>query len=137
MPCLDCVVSNILLASLLALAAWFIQRRLRWHGIAHIIWVLVLVKLVTPPLVSVSLFEPPGNAACRAGTCCCGPHVQTGVCDTIAWILLAPWLVGAAAKGWTAWARWTRFRDLVAHAGPAVLVVRLIGVTDSEPWSAT
>src|SRR6516164_9027136 len=118
MPCLYGVVSNILLALLLALGAWIIQRWLRWHGIAHVIWVLVLVKLVTPPLVGVPLYDSPVNAACQAGTCSCGPHWQTGARNTIAWILLAPWLAGAAAKGWTAWARWTQFRDLMSHGVP-------------------
>ncbi len=121
MLCLSCVLSNILLALLLGLVAWFIQRWLRWHGIAHVIWVLVLVKLVTPPLVRVPLYESPGNVACKAGTCSCGPHVQTRSWGTIGWVLLAPWLVGAAAKGWTACARWARFRDLMALAEPSPL----------------
>ena len=75
MPWLSCIVSNVLLASLLALAAWFMQRWLRRHAIAHVLWILVLVKLVTPPLVSVRLQETPGNTACQNGTCSCGPHV--------------------------------------------------------------
>jgi len=119
MPWLSWIVSNVLLAFLLALAAWFLQRWLRRHAIAHILWVLVLVKLVTPPLVSVSLHEAPSNTACQNGTCRCGPHVQATERDLLPWILLAAWSVGAAATGWTAWCRWTRFRHLMAHAVPA------------------
>src|SRR5947209_19278391 len=107
MAFLSCIVSNVLLASLLALAAWFMQRCLRRHAVAHILWVLVLVKLVTPPLVSVSLQEPCPPTACQNGTCGCGPHLQTTVRATLPWILLAVWSVGAAATGWTAWRRWT------------------------------
>jgi beta-lactamase regulating signal transducer with metallopeptidase domain len=118
MPWLSLVISNILLALLLALAAWFVQRWLGRHAIAHTLWVLVLVKLVTPPLVGVSLDEPPVNTACRNGTCSCGPHGQTPAPDTVPWALLAAWSVGAAATGWTAWRRWTRFRYLMAHAVP-------------------
>ena len=69
MPWLLGVVSNVLLALLLALTAWFVQRWLRWHGVAHILWVLVLVKLVTPPLVSVPIGKSPGSVACALGTC--------------------------------------------------------------------
>ena len=116
MPWLSWIVSNVLLALLLALAAWFMQRWLRRHALAHILWILVLVKLVTPPLVSVSLYESPGNTACQNGTCRCGPHAQPTAGATVPRILLAAWLVGAAATGWTAWCRWTRLRHLMAHA---------------------
>ena len=121
MPWLSLLVSNILLALWLALAAWFVQRRLRWHAIAHILWMLVLVKLVTPPLVSVPFSNLPGTLACTIGACGCEQHarIQAGVRDTLPWILLAGWAVGAAATGWTAWYRWARFRRLLAHATPA------------------
>jgi bla regulator protein BlaR1 len=121
MPWLSCVVSNVLLASSLALAAWTIQRWLRWHAVAHIFWVLVLVKLVTPPLVSVSLWTSPAHTACQKGTCRCGPHLQTTARDTLSWFVLAAWSACAAATGWTAWRRWIRFRHLMAHALPAPL----------------
>jgi beta-lactamase regulating signal transducer with metallopeptidase domain len=119
MPWLSWVVSNVLLALLLALAAWFVQRWLRWPGIAHTLWVLVLVKLVTPPLVSVPLQQSPLPPACQNGTCRCGTHVQTAAPDTLPRILLAAWLTGAAATALTAWRRWARLRHLVAHADPA------------------
>ena len=119
MSWLSCLVSNVLLAALLALAAWFMQRCLRRHAIAHILWVLVLVKLVTPPLVSVSLQEPAETTACQNGTCGCGPHVPSTARAALPWMLLAAWSVGVAATGWTAWRRWQRFRSLLAHAVPA------------------
>src|SRR4051794_32499749 len=119
MPWLSWIVSNVLLASLLALAAWIVQRWLRRPAIAHLLWVLVLVKLVTPPLVSVSLQEPPANSACLNGTCSCGPHVQSTALTPLPWVLLAAWSAGAAATGWIAWRRWNRFRSLLAHAVPA------------------
>jgi hypothetical protein len=109
MPWLSCVVSNVLLALLLALAAWFVQRWLRRPAIAHVLWVLVLVKLVTPPLVSVPLHESPGIMACTLGTCGCRQHAprQTLVRDTLPWVLLATWSAGAGVTGWTAWRRWS------------------------------
>ena len=67
MPWLSWIISNILLAMLLALAARFVQRRR--PAIAHVLWVLVLVKLVTPPMVSVPLHESWGTTACAQGNC--------------------------------------------------------------------
>jgi bla regulator protein blaR1 len=132
MPWLSWVVSNVFLALLLALTAWFIQRWLRWHAVAHVLWVLVLVKLVTPPLVRVPLQASPGSLACVLGTCGCAQHAhaQRILVDRLAWILLAAWAAGASATAWTAWRRSTRFQRLLTHASPAppewqALAVRL------------
>lgn len=121
MPWLSCVVSNVLLALVLALAAWFMQRWLRRPAIAHVLWALALVKLITPPLVSVPLGEPPGNLACALGACGCAQHAQThhGARDQLPWVLLAVWSAGAGATGWIAWRRWVRLRRLLEHASPA------------------
>jgi hypothetical protein len=120
MPWLSWVVSNVLLALLLALTAWFVQRWLRWHGVAHILWVLVLVKLVTPPLVSVPLGKPPGSMACALGVCGCDHHsrTQTFVRDLLPWILLAAWSAGAGATAWTAWRRSIWLRRLLTNTSP-------------------
>ena len=64
MPWVLCIVSNIVLASLVALAAWFVQRRMQLPGIARLLWLLVLVKLVTPPLVRIPIVDLPGALAC-------------------------------------------------------------------------
>src|SRR5687768_7979923 len=96
---LSWIISNVALASLVALVAYFVQRRLRWHAVARILWVLVLVKLVTPPLVSVPLGATSGGLACALGVCGCGQHAQTLtlVGNTLPWVLLAAWMVGAGA----------------------------------------
>lgn len=119
MAWLSAIVSNLVLALLLATLAWFIERRLRWHGPAHFVWVLVLVKLVMPPLVSVSHDEPPLSAACLNGTCGCGPHAFVRVRETLPRVLLAVWCAGASATVWAGWRRWARFRRLLANAVPA------------------
>ena len=54
MPWISCIISNIILACVLAFAAWCVQRLGR-PGVARILWILVLVKLVTPPLVGIPL----------------------------------------------------------------------------------
>jgi beta-lactamase regulating signal transducer with metallopeptidase domain len=121
MPLLNCVVSNVLLALVLALSASFVQRRLRRPVLAHILWVLVLVKLVTPPLVGVPVGKAPGSLACALGVCGCDHHspTQAFMRDTLPWLLWAAWTAGAGLTAWTAWRRWAWFRRLTAHASPA------------------
>src|SRR5437764_4187160 len=120
MPLLSWVVSNVTLALVLALAAWFAQRRLARPAVARTLWVLVLVKLVTPPLVVVPLGRSPGPVACALGTCGCDHSpAQTFVRDALPWILFAVWSVGAGVTAGVAWHRWARFRRLTALAGPA------------------
>jgi beta-lactamase regulating signal transducer with metallopeptidase domain len=48
---IQAVLLNAMLATVLATAAWLIGRNGRRPALAHALWVLVLVKLVTPPLV--------------------------------------------------------------------------------------
>jgi beta-lactamase regulating signal transducer with metallopeptidase domain len=118
---LSWVVSNVILALVLALAAWVVQRWLLRPAIAHILWVLVLVKLVTPALVSVPLGQTSDTSACATGTCGCDHHspTQTFAFDTLPWILLAVWAVGAGTTACIARHRWAHFRRLMTHARPA------------------
>jgi hypothetical protein len=118
MPWLSCIASNVLLASVLALAARFTQRRLQRPALARMLWVLVLAKLLTPPLVSLPLGELPGRLACAVGTCGCGRHAGglTVLSNMLPWALLAAWSIGAGATGWTAWRRFSHFRRLLGHA---------------------
>jgi beta-lactamase regulating signal transducer with metallopeptidase domain len=61
-------LTNAALASLLALAAFLIGRACRRPAITHTLWILVLLKLLTPPLISVpapwpsALTTPAANA---------------------------------------------------------------------------
>ncbi|MAG57607.1 MAG: hypothetical protein CMJ83_15045 [Planctomycetes bacterium] len=63
MTLLEIVVGNVLVASAVAAGAWWVQRRARLPAIAHVLWVLVLVKLVTPPLFEVPLLNAASNEA--------------------------------------------------------------------------
>jgi bla regulator protein blaR1 len=121
MTWLALILSNIALASLLALAAWSVQRWLNRPAIARVLWVIVLVKLVTPPLVHLPLGGPSGSFACALGTCGCPNHVQSAsiVRDVLPWVLLAAWLTGAIAVAFTAGRRWARFQRLIKSAEPA------------------
>jgi bla regulator protein blaR1 len=140
MPWLSWIVSNIVLALLLAVAAWLTQRWLRRPALAHVLWVLVLVKLITPPLVSVPLRDSPGNLSCTLGTCNCAAHQRTQATelDRLPWVLCGAWLIGASITGWCAWRRWARFERLLTHARPAppdwqALAVRLAAELDVRP----
>jgi beta-lactamase regulating signal transducer with metallopeptidase domain len=116
MSWLSWIASNVILATLVALVAWFLQRRLRMFAPARILWLVALLKLVTPPLVSVPL----GSLACALGTCNCGHALtQSFVRDTLPWLLLAAWSTGAGATLWIACRRWRRFHRLIAQAPPA------------------
>src|SRR5438477_10916271 len=112
MPWYSFIVSNVLLASILALAACLVQRRRRWHGVAHVLWILVLVKLITPPFFSVPLTESVAKSPCENGTCSCGPHPPTLAQIASPWIVTF-WGVGAVVTGLVAWRRWARFRLLI------------------------
>jgi bla regulator protein blaR1 len=133
MTWLSWIISNMLLASLLALAAFVVQRRLQLPAVARILWMLVLVKLVTPPLVNVPLVDLPSSMACAMGVCHC-EHAGTRllVLSSVFWGLLAVWTAGAATTAWNAWRRWIHFQRLTAHASPApaewqALAARLAG----------
>lgn len=52
---LDLALTNAILALLLALTAWAASRFFRRSTVTHILWTLVLIKLLTPPVVQFSL----------------------------------------------------------------------------------
>ncbi|MHC4136879.1 MAG: M56 family metallopeptidase [Planctomycetota bacterium] len=53
-------VSNLCIALALALVAWVVQRTGKFPRAAHLLWLLVLVKLVTPSIVTVPVIALPG-----------------------------------------------------------------------------
>ena len=53
------VVGNLLVAVPLGLVALFVQRGQRFPAVAHVLWLLVLVKLITPPLLNLPLVPIP------------------------------------------------------------------------------
>ncbi len=53
------VVGNLLVALPLGLVAFLVQRGQRFPAVAHVLWLLVLVKLITPPLLNMPLVPIP------------------------------------------------------------------------------
>ena len=72
-------LSNALVASALALVAVLVGCCCRRPALVHGLWLLVLLKLVTPPLVPVPIAWPtppaPASACAPRGRCgrCAGP----------------------------------------------------------------
>ncbi|MHB8892669.1 MAG: M56 family metallopeptidase [Candidatus Limnocylindrales bacterium] len=55
---MECVVSNVAIATALALVAALVGRVTTKPQVTHTLWVLVLVKLVTPPVVHIPVNDP-------------------------------------------------------------------------------
>ncbi|MGI9495887.1 MAG: M56 family metallopeptidase [Mariniblastus sp.] len=54
---LQMTLSNLLVALALAMVALVLQRRYRANALANVVWIMVLLKLLSPPLVSFPLVE--------------------------------------------------------------------------------
>lgn len=52
-------LSNFFFAFILAIIAWVVQRSVRSVSLANLLWALVLIKLVTPPLFAIPVFAVP------------------------------------------------------------------------------
>ena len=81
------LLANALAAGLIAIGAWTVSRRLSRQTLVHALWVVALVKLVTPPIVPVPMLPdwtlpslgPAGGPAvvvieAGAGHAPLGPH---------------------------------------------------------------
>ena len=53
-------VGNLCVSLVLALVAWAVQARGKRPAVAHLLWLVVLAKLVTPPLWTVPIVPVPG-----------------------------------------------------------------------------
>ncbi|MFK8112417.1 MAG: M56 family metallopeptidase [Rubripirellula sp.] len=57
-PFLSLIVSNLFVASLIALLAWQVGRSGRRAMLAHVLWVVFFIKLITPPIVVLPIEVP-------------------------------------------------------------------------------
>lgn len=129
------LLSNALIAAALSMLAALVGRWCKNPSAVHLLWLLVIVKLVTPPLVSLPVpgvaipFLPlePGvseNLAADAvvAAALVPATVQAPLDNTAAWpvgILLFVWLAGSALFLVTSGIRIHRFSCLLADARPA------------------
>ncbi|MGK0157500.1 MAG: beta-lactamase regulating signal transducer with metallopeptidase domain [Neolewinella sp.] len=118
---LHCAASNWLMSSVLAAFAWFAQSKLRRPVIAHLLWLLVLVKLVTPPLFSLAVIPAPvapaatlatnvlANHTGAASTALASEPVAAATLDATS-VLLSLWLLGSVIV-----LIWSTFRIVRFH----------------------
>jgi hypothetical protein len=65
---LQIAVSNLCISLALAIIAWAVHTTGKRPFVAHLLWLLVLAKLVTPPIVTVPLIAVPGLSTATAET---------------------------------------------------------------------
>ncbi len=129
-------VSNLAIAGGLAGAAWYVQRAGRFPRAAHVLWLLVLVKLVTPSFVTLPVIEfPSGTAAdaalpamelagsataTTADVAALAPTFEPPASIPLSTLLLWAWALGSAVVLVWSLARIVRFhRVLVSTSSPA------------------
>ena len=65
---LQIAVSNLCVSLALAVVAWAVHATGKRPLVAHLLWLLALAKLVTPPIVTVPVVPIPGLAATTTET---------------------------------------------------------------------
>lgn len=61
-------LNNLLVSTILAVLAWVVQRRIPSPGLANLLWAIVLIKLVTPPIVAIPAMTVPSIAGSSIST---------------------------------------------------------------------
>jgi beta-lactamase regulating signal transducer with metallopeptidase domain len=120
-------ISNLLASLVLAAIAYAVHRRGRYPVLAHLLWVLVLVKLVTPPVLSRPVAPIPfavglpGRDPAAGGPALGGQSLPGSLGDDILSGLLVAWAVGSAVVLVVSLVRIYRFDHLLrrtSHEAP-------------------
>jgi len=119
----ELVLSNALFSLALAGLAWVVHRHGRYPAVAHLLWVLVLVKAVTPPLlvmpVPLALASAPAGAEAWVavnGSVAGAASVESALAALLRWgsgALVVTWLIGSAVVLVTSVRRIRRFGHLL------------------------
>jgi beta-lactamase regulating signal transducer with metallopeptidase domain len=98
---LQIALSNAVVSAAMALVAIMVQRTLNRPQLAYLLWLLVIIKLVTPPLVTLPVMIAPGQNTEPLTTVTALSESGINVnLDTLATSpLLHPWWIGAKAHG--------------------------------------
>ena len=97
-------LSNLVVSVALAMLAHAVDRHGRYPAIAHALWVLVLLKVLTPPLVTLPLV-PVGSATIPGGAPAFSTDSASALGGIAAWAdivdlvlpaLLVTWVIGSA-----------------------------------------
>ncbi len=122
-PLLQLGLGNALMVVPLALLAAVVGRRSRRPALTHALWLLVLLKLVTPPLIPFPISWPTDWPADLAADPTPGMDrpVRSVAAPAISWpaALGVLWLTGTALYLGVALVRVLRFQRLLRHTQPA------------------
>jgi beta-lactamase regulating signal transducer with metallopeptidase domain len=89
-------LSSVLVSAILAGIAWLVHRGGRYPTLAHGLWVLVLFKVLTPPLVFVPVLPTPSQGASDGGDTLV--DVLGTTIDPSPWEAAVGWLTGSGAE---------------------------------------
>jgi beta-lactamase regulating signal transducer with metallopeptidase domain len=115
-------LNNLVISAALALVAYGLHRHGRYPGLAHGLWVLVLLKLITPPLMRLPIIptavagQPPAAAASDAvaSVISVGPvPLLAPLAEHGLTLLLIAWAVGSLLVFTTSVVRIARFDRLI------------------------
>ena len=108
------VLSNLVVASLIGVIAWIVGRSGRRAALAHVLWIVFFVKLVTPPIVVVPVLSVP--QASNFVSAIVHGSWSNQMIDV--WIgLVAVWLLGCSVIAARGLVRFIKFRQLVCREG--------------------
>ncbi|MFV2064735.1 MAG: M56 family metallopeptidase [Chloroflexota bacterium] len=74
----ELAISNLLISAAMAVAAYAVHRRGRYPRLAHLLWVLVLVKAITPPLLTLPIIPGFGFGSAALGELAIGSQAGSG-----------------------------------------------------------
>jgi beta-lactamase regulating signal transducer with metallopeptidase domain/polyhydroxyalkanoate synthesis regulator phasin len=151
---LESAAGNLAIALPLGLIAWWLQRRGTQPFLAHLFWLVVLVKLVTPPLYSFRIettTDPVSVGVASSYVSAPGPASalpDPGWLATLDWqvVAVAVWLVGSLlALAWSLSRAWRFHRLLGVMSEPAALryqqaasrIAATLGLRRAPPVMAT
>jgi beta-lactamase regulating signal transducer with metallopeptidase domain len=86
-------ISNLIISAVLAALAFLVHLGGRYPSLAHALWVLVLLKVVSPPLVFLPLLPGPHALTLAANVA----EPVASVAGSAAWESLTGWLAGPGA----------------------------------------
>jgi beta-lactamase regulating signal transducer with metallopeptidase domain len=134
---LELAVSNLVLSTALAVLAHAVDRRDRYPAVAHVLWLLVLVKVLTPPILTLPLL--PGaipESATQGAAVDPGARATDllpGLTDQALPALLLAWAAGSALVLVISLLRIRRFDRLLrasSSEAPAGIRARAASIAD-------
>ena len=121
------VLSNALVALLMAVGIVVLSVRLKRPGVLHLLWLVVLVKLFVPPVLAFSVLPAPesGGVTLEASAITLVPGDVDGAPEPLStkaivgWALVGVWALGSLSMLVVTLVRQRRFSILLARSKPA------------------